>query len=80
MSTLIEDLYTESNFDVNSFVNIKIKDLSHFDKLILGIDNFHGYQDNTIMDVLFVNRIPLQMTCYKYKFLERYLNSLEIEP
>lgn len=69
MPTLIENLYNNNNIDIESFIFTKIKDLSYLDKLILDIENFHGYQENTIIDVIFMNRIPLQMLLYRYKFL-----------
>ena len=64
MSILIEDIYCKS--DKVNLSNIKIKDLSYYEKYILGINEFHGYQDNTISDVAFMSRIPMQMIAHKY--------------
>lgn len=72
MPTLIESLYNNSKIHIDDFIHIKMKDLSYFDKIIFGISNFHGYQDNTLIDVVFINRIPLQMLLYRYKFWKNY--------
>jgi len=69
MSILIEDLYNPNNIDIEDIFIKKMKDLSFYEKRILGIENFHGYQDNTIYDVMFLNRIPLPIIYSRYKFL-----------
>lgn len=69
MATLIEHLYNKDNININEIFTKKVKDLSLFDKHILGIEHFHGYQNNTIYDVIFLNRIPLQIMWNRYKFL-----------
>ena len=71
MSTLIENLYVKSENNIYNFFNTKIKDLSYFEKFILGIEGFRGYQDNTVLDVAFVNRMPIQTIWFRYKFLRR---------
>lgn len=72
MPTLIESLYDKSDINFKDFIFTKIKDMSYFDKLILDIENFHGYQDNNIIDIIFINRIPLQMLLHRYKFWKKY--------
>lgn len=72
MSTFIEDLYCKEKINVIDFLNMKIFDFSYLEKIVLGISQFNGYQDNTILDVCFVNRIPIQIMYYKYKFIKRY--------
>lgn len=72
MSTLIEDLYCKEKVNIIDFLNTKISNLTYFEKVVLGINDFNGYKDNTIIDVCFVNRIPIQIMYYKYKFIKRY--------
>ena len=69
MATLIENIYCPIDVSVDEIFKTKIKDLSYFQKVVLGISNFQGYQDNSIFDVVFMLRIPLQMVCCKYKRL-----------
>jgi len=71
MSTLLEDLYDSQDIDINKFANLKIRDLSNYQKSILDINNFHGDINNSLFDVTFMRRLPLQMVYYKYKFLMR---------
>lgn len=68
MSTLIEDIYCPVDINTQDIYKIKIKELSYLDKYILGVHRFYGYNDNNIFDVAFMNRIPLQMIYYRYKF------------
>ena len=74
MATLIEDIYCSLNLDIKTMGITKMKDLSYFDKHILGIKDFYGYQDNNIFDISFISRTPLQMIAYRYRFLKRNLD------
>ena len=72
MGTLIEDTYCSNSIDLKDIYKVKEKDLSYFEKYILGIENFHGYQDNSIFDVVFMSRVPMQMVACRYKFLRSH--------
>ena len=65
MATLIEDIY-DKKIDKDIY-KIKIKDLSEMDKSLLGIKNFKSYLENNLLDISFINRIPLQFILCRFK-------------
>ena len=65
MATLIEDIY-DKKIDKDIY-KIKLKDLSEMDKSLLGIKNFKSYLENNLLDISFINRIPLQFILFRFK-------------
>ena len=67
---LIEDLYDNLVIDIKEVVNKKISGYSLFEKTVLGIKDYKGYQEQNIFDVAFMNRVPFQIMFCRYKFLK----------
>lgn len=75
MATLIEETYCKIDNNWSEICDMQIKDLSYFEKVVLDIHSFSGYQHNSVYDVYFINRFPLQLAAYKWRFLKNAKNS-----
>lgn len=73
---LIEDIYSNNDIDIFDIARIPITNLSHYDKLILGISSFSGHAKNNIYDAAFMLKIPFQIIVARYILLQRCKNEV----
>jgi len=68
---LIEDVYFKKQTDIDEILKSKVNDLSHYQKKLLGLEDFSGVDDSNVYDACFVLMIPPQMMVAKYrKFIQ----------